>query len=134
MSDKNYRASRQFDTNYKGCKGEVNTKPSETVPDQNISLRTLLINHSRGIPSQVKMREGQYYGVEIPDIQDLNDVAEYREALNEQKEDLQKQVRTESEEKARKKQDAADKARHKKLAEQLDLEDAIKQAKADEAD
>jgi hypothetical protein len=33
---------------YKPCKGEINLQDSETIPNDTLSIRQLLINHSRG--------------------------------------------------------------------------------------
>lgn len=75
--------------------GEVNHEPSMTVPDQTISMKKLIENHVRGIPSDVRMYQGQYLGIEIPKITDLTDLAAYREQLEEYKQQIQERIREE---------------------------------------
>jgi len=72
--------------------GSVNTGKSMTVPDQTISLKKLLENHTRGIPSPVKMLEGQYFDTEIPHVDDLTDLAALRARLEELELQLKEQV------------------------------------------
>ena len=62
---------RQFQKDYKGMKGQENPHPSLTVPDQAIPLRTLLLNHTRGIPIQEKQRKGEFWNQLVPNITDL---------------------------------------------------------------
>lgn len=83
---------RQWDPEYKGTKGEVNTMPSMTVPDQTISLKQLLKNHTRGIPTNARLVPGEYLGVEMPRIEDLTDIAENRERLEEINSQLQNDI------------------------------------------
>lgn len=95
----------QFDPNYEPTTGEINNKPSMTVPDQNLSIRQLLINHSRGVPSGENMREGVYTDMEVPNFKDLNDVKEYAESLEARKADIE--ARIQEEEQARQDEEAA---------------------------
>ena len=71
----------QFDDSYQGSPGSKQSSDSQTVPDMGISLRQLLINHSRGLPSNVFMREGHYFDTEIPQIDDLTDIRDARADL-----------------------------------------------------
>lgn len=88
---KRYR--RQFDPDYRGCKGEVNTGPSMTEPDQTLSLQTLLINHTRSVPSDVNIHEGTFTEEQIaPDFQDLTDAEIMKEELQEREKELQAKV------------------------------------------
>ncbi|AXL14931.1 hypothetical protein [Microviridae sp.] len=70
---------RNTDPDYNGCKGEKNSKPSMTVPDQALGIRTLLDHHSRGIPNNVQHHEGEYFDTDVPHIQDLNDLQDIRD-------------------------------------------------------
>lgn len=78
---------------------------SQTVPDQSLSIRELLLNHSRGLPMPTAMREPQYLGVEIPTIYDLNDLIDNRERLEQVKNDINSELealkKLEKEEKAK---------------------------------
>ena len=80
------RIRRQFDPTYKGCKGEKNSMESMTQPDQSLTIKQLLLNHTRNIASDINVREEHYFeDTEIPRIDDLNDIAEYREALEDKR-------------------------------------------------
>lgn len=86
---------------------EASYGPSETVPDQALSLQELLYNYSRGIP--INQHQGEYLGDEyVPDFNtmDLAEIAEYREGLKEEIEDLQQRVK-QSEKEAADKRKAA---------------------------
>lgn len=77
----------QFDETYQGHPGIEMDPTSETVPDMGISLKQLLINHTRGLPSTAKMYEAQYFeDLEIPNIDDLVDLQDARRFLSEQEE------------------------------------------------
>ena len=54
-------------TTYKGCKGEINTMDSETIPNDTLSIRQLLINHSRGL-GNLPNRSGVYTEDEIAPV------------------------------------------------------------------
>lgn len=82
---------RQFNEQYKGSQGEPKSeKPSKTQPDMTISIKQLLLNHVRGIPSNVGIREDGYYETEIPVITDLNDYAEHKARLMDQAAELKR--------------------------------------------
>lgn len=72
--------------NYKDNPGEVNTKPSLTVPDQSISVLELYQRFARGLPLEGK--EGVYdldedgEGYPVPDFSKM-DLAERQEKLEE---------------------------------------------------
>jgi hypothetical protein len=60
-------------------KGEVNTLPSMTIPDQTMSIRTIVDRYSRGLPvaAFTPVYEGEEY---IPDPKTL-DLAERQELV-----------------------------------------------------
>jgi hypothetical protein len=96
LKTKNMRTFRtQFDPNYAPSTGEINLEPSQTVPDQSLSIRTLLLNHSRGIPLDVNHNEGQYFEHEIPQINDITDLFDNRRNLHNQKAELDEVVKSE---------------------------------------
>lgn len=72
---------RQFNPEYKGSEGEINTMPSQTVPDMSLSIQELLLNHSRGIHSEIKNYEGQYFEDEIPIFHDITEMVEHKQEL-----------------------------------------------------
>ena len=88
----------QFDEARKKSKGTVFYLESKTLPDQTLSVRQLLINHTRGIP--VPTNTGQFFDEEIPVIQDINDLQDFREKVKSKQldlEDLISQVKAEKE-------------------------------------
>lgn len=91
----------QFNSDYVPSKGETvdQTKKSLTMPDQTLSLRRLLENHSRGLPTSAVNREGIYTDQEIPVIQDLTDLPELRMQLEDRAEHLRNQLDLFNEEK-----------------------------------
>lgn len=98
----------QFDPKYKPDEGEVNNEDSKTVPDDCLSLRQLLINHSRGINSNVSNNEGIYSGdTEIPVFMDINDKVEYQNELLQKEKELSKQIEKERDDKKKKEAEKA---------------------------
>ena len=60
-------------------------KPSMTVPDQAISIRKILEQHSRGMPLPPDVK-GQYFGdINVPDFDsmDLSEIYDYKKDLQE---------------------------------------------------
>lgn len=78
----------QFDPNYKGSQGQINTKPSKVQPDMTLTIKQLLINHTRGIPSHVQENQGHYFETEIPQITDLTELHKYQEELKHRENEL----------------------------------------------
>lgn len=61
---------------------EKNFGPSLTVPDQSLSILTLLQNHTRNIQSDVHIyQDPQYFEEEIPQFDDPTERQEYIEEL-----------------------------------------------------
>lgn len=71
----------QFNEDYKGAPGSEQSPESQTVPDMGLTLRELLINHTRGLPSGITFNEGHYFDSEIPIIEDLTDLQDRRREL-----------------------------------------------------
>lgn len=89
---------RQFDPNRSPSKGEINTLPSDTVPDQSLTIKQLLLNHTRGIHSDVADLGGEYFeDEEIPIYTDLNDINEHKQKLVERSKNLKNQIQAEFE-------------------------------------
>lgn len=101
---------RQWQIKYKGTiTGEINQEPSKTIPDQALSLRELLENHSRGIESDQTEYRGEYFEeTEIPRFDDITDLHEYRRKLERQSKELEAQIKAENAEKKKKDAEAAE--------------------------
>lgn len=69
--------------NYTGPQKEVNDRPSETVPDQSMSLQEILQRYSQGLPLTADGRIPVWHG-EDNDLPDWNslDLAEREELLH----------------------------------------------------
>lgn len=86
---------RQFDTNYTGCVGEENKKPSMTVPDMSLTVHQLLENHTRGIHSDIIHYDPQYFESEIPNYADITEKIEHKNQLKEDYKLLEAQIQKE---------------------------------------
>lgn len=85
---KTVRNSLNYD--HTKIRGEVNTKPSLTVPDQTMSIKEILERFARGLPFQagkVPIYEGEE---EIPDLRTM-DLADIQELTESAKENLENQ-------------------------------------------
>ena len=98
---------KQF--NYYDMPGETNNSPSLTVPDQTLGIKELLNNHTRGISSNVKMYEGQYFDTEIPQIDDLTDLDAFREDIKAREKALKAKIKEENDKKVLERQKALEK-------------------------
>lgn len=68
---------------------EVNVLPSQTVPDQTMSLRILLERHAKGLPVTGNNAEPLYYGDEqMPDLNRM-DISEIHDLKNAVKADIE---------------------------------------------
>lgn len=66
--------------------GEVNNKPSLTLPDQSLTVKQMLDRQSKGLPYNVVTAEPMYYGEdEMPDLKkmDLSEIQDMREFIQE---------------------------------------------------
>jgi hypothetical protein len=76
--------AREFEKNY-----ERNSKPSLTIPDQTMSIRTILERHSRGLPidgMKVPIWEGEEN--DLPDWRTL-DLSERQELAEHYKQEIE---------------------------------------------
>lgn len=73
----------QFDIDVPVYKGFKDEGTSMTVPDQSITVRQLLENHTRGVGNDVKIHQPLYFETELPVLRDITDVAVYKAALQE---------------------------------------------------
>lgn len=85
-------------TNTPNYKGKKMSDELNTVPDQTLTIRNLLDNHTRGIPLGVSTRVGEYFDTEIPRFDDLTDMIEYKEQLMEKNKEINKLIREEKKE------------------------------------
>ena len=85
-------------TNTPNYKGKKMSDELLTIPDQTLSIRNLLDNHTRGIPLGVNTRVGEYFDTEIPVFEDLTDMLEYKRQLMEKNKELNKLIREEKKE------------------------------------
>lgn len=98
---------RQFVKSYKGAPGSKQSDESMTDPSMFISMKQMLINHSKGINTKVKQYEPQYFGDEpIPEINDLVDAQDYVEDLKARQAEAKKKVEQEAGDFLQKKIDA----------------------------
>lgn len=85
---------------------EINNLPSETQPDEVLSIREMLERHSRGIPMSGSNRQPIYYPEElghVPDVErmDLTEIADMVEHMTARRTTLESELKKrESEEKA----------------------------------
>jgi len=80
--------------------GEVNNEPSETIPDQSMSIRTILDRYSRGLPisgerTPVWQQGDDYNDMPDPRTLDLAERQEYAELYQHELKSLQKTLKSE---------------------------------------
>ena len=85
-------------TNTPNYKGKKMSDELHTLPDQTLTIRNLLDNHTRGIPLGVNQRVGEYFDTEIPRFDDLTDMVEYKRQLMEKNKEINKLIREEKKE------------------------------------
>ena len=73
----------QFDFDYTGSRGKSMSQERRTQPDMSLTVRQLLENHTRGYEMGAVERKPLYFDIEVPTINDLTDVQEYRDHLME---------------------------------------------------
>ena len=92
----NPRVRKQFQTTPLKFKGETNDQPSLTVPDLTLTIKQLLVNHSRGIQSDVSHNEPMYFDTEIPIIDDITDLDAFRQDLKAREKALSLKIKQEN--------------------------------------
>jgi len=85
----------QFDETYQGHPGITIEGVSMTIPDMTLTIKELLINHTRGISSDIPELEGHYFDTEIPVLEDLTDLENYREQLKQREKELTERIKAE---------------------------------------
>lgn len=77
---------------------EKNLLPSEAVPDQSLTVRELLLRHSRGTLQDIAHND-IYYNEDLPDMRGL-DIVERRQMLDDNKQFIQETIADEKKKKA----------------------------------
>lgn len=96
----------QFDPKYKGTPGISIKGESMTEPDQSMSLRQLVINHTRGIGSNVKHYDGIHTeGVVAPNYEETIDRIEHKRDLDNQAREVEQKAKDELKQKQNAKQE-----------------------------
>ena len=75
--------------------GKIMSTETLTVPDQNMSIKTLLDRHSRGLPLGVSEQKGEYFETEVPRFDDLTDMVAYKKELAKKHKELMKKAEDE---------------------------------------
>lgn len=75
--------------------GKIMSTETLTVPDQNMSIKTLLDRHSRGLPLGVSEQKGEYFDTEVPRFDDLTDMVAYKKELATKHKELMKKAEDE---------------------------------------
>lgn len=90
---KNSLNAHEFET-----KGEVNNEPSQTVPDQSMSLRELLIRYAKGLPlegARTPIWEGEEGFDRDPETLDLAEREELAEKAREELKEINERIKNE---------------------------------------
>ena len=79
---------------------EVNNEPSETIPDQSMSIRTILERYSRGLPisgerTPIWQQGDDFNDMPDPRTLDLAERQEYAELYQQELKSLQKTLKSE---------------------------------------
>lgn len=112
----------QFSPKYVGSKGKKLDDTLITVPDLSLSVKELLQRHSRGLGLGTVEMKGEYFDEIIPNIQDLTDAHERREALRKRFQEVDEKIRDEKNEKEKAKKQAEYEALKKKVMEDIQQE------------
>jgi hypothetical protein len=81
--------------------GEVNNEPSETIPDQSMSIRTLLDRYSRGLPisgerTPICQQGDDFNDMPDPRTLDLAERQEFAELYQQELKSLKKTLKSEN--------------------------------------
>lgn len=84
------KVKNSLNYDYQDEKGEVNTLPSMTIPDQTMSIRTIVDRYTRGLPITgfTPVYEGEDFYMPDPKTLDLVERAELLERTKEEVESL----------------------------------------------
>lgn len=85
-TEQKFKIANTLNYQFKKQTGEVNNKPSMTIPDQTMSIREILDRYARGLPieaGKVPIYDGEEYSPD-PRYMDLADRQEYMEYAKDQ--------------------------------------------------
>ncbi|AXL14939.1 hypothetical protein [Microviridae sp.] len=82
----------QFDIEYPGTNHPVTDTNSATIPDMSLTVRQLLENHARTGSTGAVENTPIFFDMEIPTINDLTDVNEYKKQLQNRLNDVDKWI------------------------------------------
>ncbi len=84
------KVKNSLNYDYKEQKGEVNTLPSMTIPDQTMTIRTIVDRYTKGLPISAftPIYEGEDFYMPDPKTLDLVDRAELLENVKQEVESL----------------------------------------------
>lgn len=83
MQTKPYLVKTQYNREEHPCNYEINNEPSQTVPDQTMSIRTLIERYAQGLPiggsmfPQTFQDDEEYNDIPDPERMDLHDRMEF---------------------------------------------------------
>ncbi len=104
---KNALNAHEFET-----KGQVNNEPSQTVPDQSMTLRELLIRYAKGLPlegARTPIWEGEEGFERDPETLDLAEREELAEKARQELKEIEERVKAKvAEKKAKKRSEITD--------------------------
>lgn len=104
---KNSLNAHEFET-----KGQINNEPSQTVPDQSMSLRELLIRYAKGLPlegAKTPIWEGEEGFERDPETLDLAEREELAEKARQELKEINERIKKKvAEKKAKKRSEITD--------------------------
>jgi hypothetical protein len=85
-----HKVKNSLNYEYKDQMGEVNSLPSMTIPDQTMSIRTIVDRYARGLPitAFTPIYEGEDFYMPDPKTLDLVDRAELLESAKQEVESI----------------------------------------------
>lgn len=83
---------KPWNDKYQGSPSELEFEPSITVPCMSLTIRELMERHTRGIETDMSIREELYLDEdqEIPRVDDFVDIIEKREELEAKKDEVER--------------------------------------------
>lgn len=61
-----------------------------------LSVNEILLNHTRGISSNIHHNEGEYFNAEVPRFDDITDMVEHKEQLAERLKEITETIKQEN--------------------------------------
>lgn len=88
------RFRTQFNEKYKGSPYKNEYGPSLTVPDLNLTVKELMVRHTRGVGVGAIQREEHYLpeGMEVPSIKDFTEIEDRREELKQREKEIREEI------------------------------------------